>query len=244
MGNLRYLIYLSLLTTLFLGAIVYFYFQESLSFLLLLSPSLSSLVYLLFLKGGFGPFFLWVFIIVEHLKGLPLLHFLRRLKLPYYPLFLSREAPLRPLALSGALLAGALLLLVGRPKGVLVLRRAESSNIILLGESRPTGARMLAGAYTALFLELGAPNNTPEERLEEALTFLSLPLTFGLRIKIIIFSNTIPNLPLLRVMVFSLWARATGATLFLLQGALRTPTKRGVWVLRKFLLLAALSLLS
>jgi hypothetical protein len=204
MGNLRYLIYLSFLTTLFLGAIVYFYFQEGLSFLLLLSPSLPSLIYLLFLKGGFGPFFLWVFIIVEHLKGLPLLHLLRRLKLPYYPLFLSREVPLALLSLGGVLLARILLLLVRRPKRVLVLRRTESSNIILLGESRPTGARVLAGTYTALFLELGAPHNAPEERLEEATTFLSLPLTLGLRIKIIIFSNTIPNLPLLITMIISL----------------------------------------
>lgn len=187
-----FIIYLVLHLNLTNERVLFYFFQESLNYLLLLSPHTSLLVRILSLKGGFGPFFEWFLFIMRPLKGWNLLHLFGSLKLPYYPVFICLKTGVRVIFFLGVLLTSIMLLHKGSNKRLLLLRSLEGGNLLLITESRETNFIFLFLFYTNNFLIVGnSEKRNPTEIVEKTLYFLRLPISIRFSLKLLILESLV-----------------------------------------------------
>lgn len=186
--NLCFLAYLRARGEITRVFVPYFFYQESLRFLFLLSPKVAFRIRVLSLKGGFGPLFEWLPLVVNKLQGLSLLHFLRSIKLPYYPVFIRMGNNYTLFFMLGAIFSLILILRVGGRRGLLIVRRLEGRNILLILSKEGVEFTTLFLLYTLNFIVINSFfRNNPRESLERSFYFLSLPLNIRFRIKLFLF---------------------------------------------------------
>lgn len=194
--------------------ILYFYTQEALGFLFLLGPSLSWATRIVLFKGGFGPYFLWLMLVMNSLDGIGLVHFLSSIKLPYYGVLLGLETVGKRTLLLGVFLRANLLFLLNRVKVLLFLRGAERRNLMLLNNQRELVCLLVLVYTRSLIMTVRASAN-PSEVTEGALNFVRLPITTAFSLKLAILNGLSYN-PTTLLLILSLWVRIIGGTCFIL----------------------------